>query len=231
MVIADVKDLEAAEAAVAEIVAGAGSRSSRRRTRASSSGSPTAATYAFVGDMLVVGQAPKRVRAVIDVDRGAESLADQADFVATMEALEPDHLASRTSTSPRSAQAAGLEDQMTRGQHGRSGPGRGAGRPAPERERTVRLRRGSASAAAGFALGGEPSSLVDWMPADTVAEAVVFGLRHDARGGGGRDRCDARRPARSAAPSTPCVRSRPSGSVSTSTRTCCRSSIARSRSR
>jgi hypothetical protein len=33
------------------------------------------------------------------------------------------------------------------------------------------------SARAGFALGTEPSSLVDWMPADAVAEAVVFGMR------------------------------------------------------
>ena len=33
------------------------------------------------------------------------------------------------------------------------------------------------SSASGFALGGEPSSLIDWMPDDTIAELVVFGLR------------------------------------------------------
>src|SRR3712207_7179631 len=33
----------------------------------------------------------------------------------------------------------------------------------------------------GFALGGEPSSLVDWMPDGTLAEVVVFGLRQTDR--------------------------------------------------
>jgi hypothetical protein len=33
------------------------------------------------------------------------------------------------------------------------------------------------SSRAGFALGGEPSSLVDWTPEDTLAEVVIFGLR------------------------------------------------------
>ncbi len=176
VVIADVKDLDAAEAAVAEIVAGSGVAFQSETYEGVELQVSEAATYAFVGDMLVVGQAPEAVRDVIDVDRGAESLADQAGFVATMEALEPDHLASAYIDLTALGAAAGLEDQLSAVST--------AGAVLVAEPDGLRLsasapfdsEAAAASAAAGFALGGEPSSLVDWMPADTVAEAVVFGL-------------------------------------------------------
>jgi hypothetical protein len=126
--------------------------------------------------MVVIGENADAIHAVIDVDGGADSLADRADFVATMDGLQPDHLASAFIDLAALTDVIGLSDQV-------SGVST-AGAVLVAEPEGLRL---SASApfdrdeatpsdAAGFALGGEPSSLVEWMPPDTIAEAVVFGL-------------------------------------------------------
>ena len=177
VVIADVKDVEAARTSVADALAEGGTRFVAETYEGVEIQVSETTSYAFVGDALVAGPTPEAIQAVIDVERGADSLADQADFVATMESLEPDHLASAYIDLTALGEAAGVTDQM-------SGVTT-AGAVLVAETDGLRL---SASApfdadtaapsnAAGFALGGEPSSLVDWMPADTVAEAVVFGLR------------------------------------------------------
>jgi hypothetical protein len=127
--------------------------------------------------MIVIGQDAEAIHAVIDVNGGADSLAERADFVATMDALEPDHLASAFIDLAALGEASGIGDQMTGVTTAgavlvaeREGLRVSASAPFDRSEATP-------SAAAGFALGGEPSSLVDWMPPDTIAEAVVFGLR------------------------------------------------------
>jgi hypothetical protein len=176
-IIGEVTDPEAARVAIAGIV-GESEAQLRPETYAGVELQVSdAGAYAFIGDdMVVIGQNADAVRAVIDVQEGGESLADRADFVATMEALEPDHLASAFIDLAALAESTGMADQV-------SGVST-AGAVLVAEPEGLRL---SASApfdrdeatpsdAAGFALGGEPSSLVDWMPSDTIAEAVIFGL-------------------------------------------------------
>ena len=177
VLIAEVKDAEAARAAVADLVADGGAAFTAETYQGVEIQSSADAAYAFVGEMLVIGPSAATIQPVIDVDGGAESLADQPAFTDTMADLEPDHLAAVYLDLAAAAEASGVEDQMT----GMST----AGAVLVAEQDGLRL-SGSApvnggevtpSARAGFALGGEPSSLVDWMPESTVAELVVFGLR------------------------------------------------------
>jgi len=176
-VIAEVKDPDAARAAVEDLATGDGTTLSSETYQGIEIRGSDGGAYAFVGEMLVIGQSVDAVHAVVDVHGGADSLAERDDFVATMEALEPDHLASAFIDLAALADSAGAGEQMT----GVST----AGAVLVAEDEGLRL-SGSApfdrdgatpSDAAGFALGGEPSSLVDWMPPDTLAEAVVFGLQ------------------------------------------------------
>ncbi len=177
VLIAEVKDAGAARAAVTDLVAEGGAAFTAETYQDVEIQSSADAAYAFVGEMLVVGPSAATIQPVIDVERGAESLADQPAFTDTMDELEPDHLAAMYLDLAAAAEASGVEDQLT----GMST----AGAVLVAEQDGLRL-SGSApvegdevapSARAGFALGGEPSSLVDWMPESTVAELVIFGLR------------------------------------------------------
>jgi hypothetical protein len=177
VVIADVKDMDAAQDAVGELVADAGAAFTTESHQGTEIQVSETGSYAFVDDMLVIGESAESIRAVIDVAGGAESLADVPAFVATMESLEPDHLASAYVDIAAIGEAAEMSDQVaavsTAGAVLVAEPdGLRLSGSAPFDEASA-----GPSEAASFALGGEPSSLVDWMPADTVAEAVVFGLR------------------------------------------------------
>ncbi len=177
VVIAEVKDRAAAETAVASLAGDAGETFSAEPYNGVDLQVGSTASYAFVGEMLVIGPTPASLQPIVDVHAGADSLANRADFRATMDALEPDHLAAAFIDLAALADTAGFSDQL---------PGMStAGAVLVAEEDGLRL-SGSApfaesrvnpSARAGFALGGEPSSLVDWMPQDTLAEVVIFGLR------------------------------------------------------
>lgn len=178
VVIADVKDLDAARTSVADALAEGGTQFSAETYEGIEIQVSDATSYAFVGNALIAGPTREAVQAVIDVDRGtADSLAEQEDFAATMDSLEPDHLASAFLDLAAFGETTGVSDQVS----GLST----AGAVLVAETDGIRLSAtapfdedaAAPSSAAGFALGGEPSSLVDWMPADTVAEAVVFGLR------------------------------------------------------
>jgi len=133
--------------------------------------------YAFVGEMLLIGESSDAIQAVVDVDGGDPSLAGRADFQATMDGLPADHLASVFIDLAALAEATETADQL-------SAMSTAGAALIAERD-GLRLSGSApfdvdgaaASSRAGFGLGGEPSSLVDWMPDDTVAELVVFGLR------------------------------------------------------
>jgi len=177
VVIAAVKDRPAAEAAVEELVA-AGAMSFRTEAYAGvdlhvAEGS----AYAFVDDLLVVGESVTAIQSVVDVSTGAASLADRADFRDAMARVPADHLASAFVDLGAIATATGTGDQF--------GSFTSASAALVAEPDGLRL-SGSApfdvaaaaeSAADRFAMGTEPSSLVEWMPEGTVAEAVVFGLR------------------------------------------------------
>ena len=181
-IIAEVTDPDAARAAIAGFVSQSGATLRTESYAGVDLQVADTGAYAFVGDMVVIGENADSIHAVLDVDGGADSLAQRADFVATMDGLEPDHLASAFIDLAALGEAAGVGGQVS----GMSTAGAvlvaeqdglriSATAPFDREEATP-------SAAAGFALGGEPSSLVDWMPSDTVAETVVFGLRQTLEG-------------------------------------------------
>jgi hypothetical protein len=177
VVIAEVKDRPAAEAAIADISATSGEAFAAQTYSGVELQVSSGTAYGFVGEMLVVGEAVEGVQAVVDVQGGAASLSGRADFRATMADLPPDHLASVFVDLGALAQATDTADELAAVST--------AGAALVAERDGLRL-SGSApfdveqaapSSRAGFALGTEPSSLVDWMPEDTVAEVVVFGLR------------------------------------------------------
>jgi hypothetical protein len=175
VVIAEVRDLDAAQEAVPSLLGVEPDAFTTEEHGGVELRVATTGAYAFVEEMLVAGPDADAVRAAIDAGRGS-SLADRADFRSTVEGLPADHLASAFVDLAAFAETAGA-DELT----GLST----AGVVLVAESEGLRL-SGTApfdvdgaepSARAGFALGTEPSSLVDWMPADAIAEAVVFGMR------------------------------------------------------
>jgi hypothetical protein len=136
------------------------------------------AAWAFVDELLVISPTADAVEASIDVSGGDASLADSAGFREAMAELPSDHLASVYADLSRAAQLAGSETELS----GWSV----AGAALVAEEHGLRLvgaapfdeAAATASARAGLALASEPSTLVEWMPADTQGEAVIFGLHH-----------------------------------------------------
>lgn len=177
VVIAEVKDREAAEASVGQIAVGDGGTFSARSYEGIELRVSDSMAYAFVDEMLVIGQDPAAIERVIDVSRGADALSDRADFRATMDSIPTDHLAAAFVDLSAIAEATEAESQLgavsTAGAVLVAEPdGLVLSGSAP-----FAMDQVEASARAGFALGSEPSSLVEWMPEGTVAEVVVFGLR------------------------------------------------------
>jgi hypothetical protein len=133
--------------------------------------------WAFIDDLLVISQTAVGVETSIDVRGGDPSLASLTSFRDTMADLPPDHLASVYIDLSRATQLAGSSTELA----GWSV----AGAALLAEEGGLRLAGtapfdeagASASARAGVALGSEASTLVEWMPADTQAEAVIFGAR------------------------------------------------------
>ena len=177
VLIADVKDIDAARAAIADLVAEGGSAFTVETHEGTELQVSDETTYAFVNEMLVAGPDAAAVRSVVDVANGGDSLVDRADFESTMSELEADHLAAIFLDLAALGEATGTEEQLSSVTT--------AGAVLVAEADGLRL-SGSApfdaasanpSDRAGHALGGEPSSLVDWMPESTLAEIVVFGLR------------------------------------------------------
>ncbi|MEA2651327.1 MAG: hypothetical protein QOI85_1048 [Chloroflexota bacterium] len=175
--IVEVKDRALAEAALGDLATNAGFSFTGHTYQDVDIQVADSGAYAFVGDMLVVGETSAGVEAVVDVQDGDEALADREDFRATMARLPTDHLASAFLDLGALAQATGTAEQLSAFST--------AGAALIAERDGIRL-SGSApfaideaasSSAAGFGLGGEPSSLVDWMPDDTIAELIIFGLR------------------------------------------------------
>jgi hypothetical protein len=126
--------------------------------------------------MLVFGERPEGIEAIVDVQGGGDSLAARSDFRDAMSRVPSDHLASAFVDLGAIAESTGVE-----GQFGEVTTASAALVAEPE---GLRL-SGSAplaaepSSSAGATDGGadEPATLTDWMPSNTLAEVVVFGLR------------------------------------------------------
>lgn len=176
VLIAEVKDRDSAEAAITDLAAEGGEPGTESHEGVEIRVVGDTA-YAFVEEMLVVGPDAASLHGVIDVSNGGAALADRDDFRRTMSEMPADHLAAVFVDLAAIAREADAEEQLdalsTAGAvlvAERDGLRLSGSAP-------FAMERAEPSARAGFALGGEPSSLVEWMPADTVAEVVVFGLR------------------------------------------------------
>jgi hypothetical protein len=175
VVFAAFKDRDAAESAAAELASQAGTSTTAESYEGVTLHVADGGTYAFVGDMLAVGSTADAVHAVVDVDQGADSLATRSDFRAALRRVPPDHLASAFVDLRAFASASGIEDQLT---------GVSTLSAALVAETDGLRLSGSAPFAsepsasqAAEPVTSEPGTLVEWMPAGTLAEATVFGLR------------------------------------------------------
>jgi hypothetical protein len=177
VVLAEVKDLEAARTSVAELVAGGGNPPTVETYAGRELHVATTGAYAFVGDMLVLGSGADGVHAVVDVSGGGQALAGRDDFRDAMAKLPADHLASVFIDLSAIATATGVEAQL--GNVTSASAALVAERDGLRLSGSAPFDLGGAAPSSrdGFALGSEPSSLVEWMPEETLAEAVVFGLR------------------------------------------------------
>lgn len=133
--------------------------------------------WALLDDLLVLGNDAATVRAALDADaERAPSLADDTAFVAAMRRVPADHLAAMYVDLRGLAGAAGAEEQL--------GGYSDATLALVVEQDGLRLAgnapfdadAANASAREAFALASEPSSLANWMPDDTQAELVVFGV-------------------------------------------------------
>ena len=190
VVIAEVKDRAAAEAAIAEPRRREGGEPSPRRRMQGVEIQVVGRTARtrFVGDMLVIGEAVDGVQAVVDVDGGGRALGAARDFRATMDGLPADHLASVFVDLAALAEADGRRPSELAGVS-TAGAALVAERDGLRLSGSAPFDAGDAAATAraGFALGSEPSSLVDWMPDGHARRGRRLRAAPDARGrrGGG----------------------------------------------
>jgi hypothetical protein len=129
-------------------------------------------------ELLIV--APDRAALEEALDAYADrrpSLADQPDYIAAMRGLPADHLAAAYVDLRGLAETAGIGDQLSG--YSAAGAALMAEPTGLRLEATAPFDALAAPSTAreAFALASEPSSLADWMPPDTQAAAVVFGLR------------------------------------------------------
>jgi hypothetical protein len=176
VLIAEVKDREAAEASVARLIADGATFSVEAHEGVEVRVSSEAA-YAFVEDMLVAGPDAAAVRRVIDVSRGGDALADREDFRRTMREMPADHLAAAfldlAAVANEADAGTAFSGVSTAGAVLVAEPeGLRVSGSAPFDAESA-----PSAARAAFAMSREPSSLVEWMPRTTVAEVVIFGLR------------------------------------------------------
>ncbi len=132
------------------------------------------AAYAFLDDLLVIGSSPAAAEAALDADAGRRpSLAADSSFRAAMRRLPEDHLAAAYLDLRRAGTiGAALNGYSTLGLAVVVEPNalRATGTAPFDAGSATELSRQQ------FALSSEPSSLTDWMPADTEAEVVLYGL-------------------------------------------------------
>lgn len=171
-----VRDVEAAEAALADLVP----EVEPRTYEGVEMHVGPDASWALVDGLLAAGATAEEVEAVVDVARGASAaLADDPDYRAAIARLAPDRVG--TFYADLEVLSGGAVTQA--GYSVAAGAlvldGRGL---RFEGSATFDAEAADEGARAAFALAGEPSSLVDWMPADTQAEIVVFGLRQALEG-------------------------------------------------
>ncbi len=171
------KDPALARAALPRILADRGGPFTLERYRGRDLMVGGASSYSVLDDLVVIGQSEKAVRAALDADAdAAPSLADSSVFRSAMDRVPSDHLASVYLNLVRLAQLGG---QNALGGYSTAALAlvAQAGALHAKGDAPFEAGRASGSASEAFALGSEPSSLVDWMPAGTHGEVVLFGFQ------------------------------------------------------
>lgn len=176
VVIAEVRDPEAAEAFILDLAEEGGASFTAETYRGVEIQVGEEGAYGLVDEMLVIGMSADAVHAVVDTSMGDPSLADEEDFRETMDGVPADHLASLFIDLAGIAASTGVQDEL--GTFGTAsavlvaesdGLRISGNAPFDPAEPPLTVD--------GVVLGSEPSNLVDWMPQDTLAELVVFGVR------------------------------------------------------
>lgn len=134
-------------------------------------------SWALLDDVLLVGSTPDAVRSGLDADAGrSPSLSGSSRFGRAMDAVAADHLASLYVDLAAFAADAGVGEQL--GGYSTASLALLVEPDGLRLEGSAPFDADAASenARAAFALSSEPSGLAEWMPPDTQAEAVIFGL-------------------------------------------------------
>ena len=135
-------------------------------------------SYALLDDLLIVANTPDRLRAALEADADvAPALADSPAFADAMRDVPADHLASVYVDLPR---ALALTELSHVGGFSAAALAVTADADGLHLHGAARFANDAASEAAraAFAMGTRTSTLADWMPTDTSAEAVLFGAAH-----------------------------------------------------
>ena len=176
LLLAAVRDLDGARDAVPRLFASMDLSFTRGTFRGQAVMTSDGTSYALLDDLLIVANTPERLRAALEADGDvAPSLADSPAYAAAMREVPADHLAAVYVDLPL---ALGLTELRQVGGFETVGLAIVAQGDGVHLTGTAPFAAGSASEAAraAFALGGQASTLADWMPRNTRAEAVIFGF-------------------------------------------------------
>ena len=173
--IADVKDVAAMESALADVAERQGESFAEETYGGVALHVGTATTYAVVAEMLVVSDTPEGVRAVIDTQSGAANLASRGDFREAMGRIPADHLASAFVDAAMLAAGGGTTDPT--GAFTTLAAALVADRDGLRVTGTAPMPPADPGATATAGASPRTPPLAEWMPRDTIAEVVVFGLR------------------------------------------------------
>ena len=178
LLIAAVKDPAAARAALARLSSAAGGQPSTQTHAGVTIAVGSASAYAFLGDggQVVIGRDAAQVGAAIDASSGARrSLADEAAFGRAMASLPTDRLASAYLDLGRLAAIEGMTGQL--GGYSTVSLALVAQPEGLAVTGSAPFDPRQASASQGAPAAAEQSTLSGWMPANTTAEATLFGVR------------------------------------------------------
>jgi hypothetical protein len=176
LLLAAVKDVAAARAAVPRLLVSGGATFAPETYRGQATMTSPQSSYALLNDLLLVATTPERLHVALDAaSNRAPSLADSPAFRTAMSAVAADHLASAYLDLPRTV---GIAAGGHLGGYGTAALALTADADGLHLNGSVPFAAAAAGeeARAAHALGARSSTLAAWMPRTTSAEGVVFGL-------------------------------------------------------
>jgi Protein of unknown function (DUF3352) len=182
LLLAAVKDQAAAIAGMERMATARGLESSKDSYDGTPIHVAPGLAWAVLEDLAIVTIDRPSLEAALDADADARpSLADDAGFAAAMRRLPADHLASAYLNFAGLAEQAGVAEQV-----GGYSTVSAALLAEPDGLRLDAIapfdeRSATAEERADFAAGSQPSTLAEWLPADTQVSAAIFDLQRTAR--------------------------------------------------